>query len=540
MFAKLKTMAVEAGKSVKLPSSSTLAKLLPLLVLAIGLTALAMMFMWRSEAGYKPLFGANESVAAADTMAVLDGEKIPYRIHPQTGQVLVPEAKLGQVRMLLAAKGVVAKLPEGLELVDKSDPLGVSQFVQDVRFRRGLEGELVKSIASLDSVESARVHLSIAKSSSFILSDGEKSSASVMLTLKPGRKLGKEQISAIVGLVSGSVANLEPGRVTVIDQHGNYLSSSIDPSDPAATSEGELGARVREDTLHNIQELLAQSIGNGNFKASVAVDTDNDRVEETREQYGEAPHISNEATRGEQDNGEIALGVPGSLSNRPPQDKSSDPAGGKDKPGPHSQKNAISRQYVYDRNVVQIKHSPTRVKRVSVAVVLSNTAAPDGKAWTPAQLRNIETILRSGIGLDESRKDQLSVSAIDFHDPKPEALLPWWKQPENMLTMGGYAGYALLALLVFLLVLRPLLKILRQWVASQYPVAIAADTADGNFDAALPAEQRTASSPLDEDELQLPPVGSSADVLVEHLRLLAVQAPERVADVIKPWIRKHG
>src|SRR5262249_33878908 len=159
----------ELGKALKLPSPAALAKLLPLLVLAIGLTGLSMMFMWRSEAGYKPLFGARENVAAADTMAVLDAEKIPYRIHPQTGQVLVPEAKLGRVRMLLAAKGVVAKLPEGLELVDKSDPLGVSQFVQDVRFRRGLEGELVKSIASLDPVESARVHLSIAKSSSFIL-----------------------------------------------------------------------------------------------------------------------------------------------------------------------------------------------------------------------------------------------------------------------------------------------------------------------------------------------------------------------------------
>ena len=439
MLAKLKTTAQELGTRIRLPSPAALTRLLPLVVLAIGLTALAMMVMWRSEAGYKPLFGARENVAAADTMAVLDAEKISYRIHPQTGQVLVPEDKLGRVRMLLAAKGVVARLPEGLELVDKSDPLGVSQFVQDVRFRRGLEGELVKSIASLEPVESARVHLSIAKSSSFILSDGEKSSASVIVTLKAGRTLGREQISAVIGLVSGSVANLEPARITLVDQHGNHLSASIDPDHPSG-SDGELGARVREETLRNIQELLAQSIGNGNFKASVTVDTDNDRVEETREEYGQAPHVTNEATRDEQDKGELALGVPGSLSNRPPTDNKNPAAPGDDKDGPRSQKNAVTRQYAYDRNVVQIRRSPVRVKRVSVAVVLNNAAAPDHKTWTPAQLANIEQILRSGIGVDEARKDQLNVSAIDFHGPVPADALPWWKQPDNLLTIGGYAG----------------------------------------------------------------------------------------------------
>jgi len=539
MFAKLKSKAAGLGKGIKLPASATLVKLLPIVVLAIGLTALAMMFMWRSDASYKPLFGARESVAAADTMTVLDAEKIPYRIHPESGQVLVPESKLGRARMLLAAKGVVAKLPDGLEQVDKSDPLGVSQFVQDVRFRRGLEGELVKSIMSLDPVEAARVHLSIAKSSSFILSDGDKSSASVVLTLKPGRKLSKEQISAIVGMVSGSVANLDPSRVAVIDQAGNYLSSTIDPNDPSV-GDNEIGARVREETLRNIRDLLTQSLGDGNFRASVTVETDNDRIEEMHEQYGDKPLITNEATRDEQDHSQAALGVPGSLSNRPAP--ASNASAADEKATPRSQKNAITRQYVYDRNVVQIKRSPSRLKRVSVAVVLNNAASPDGKEWTPEQLSKIENILQSGIGMDEAREDQLTVSALDFQPTKVEAPLPWWKQPENMLAMGGYAGYALLALLIFLLVLRPLIKILRQWVANQNPQAPAAASVDAveteTANAAAAATKPT--SPLAEDDIPLPPVGSSADVLVEHLKVLAGQAPERVADVIKPWIRKHG
>ena len=143
-----------------------LRSLVPLGLLALGISAAVMMVVWRDQAEYKPVFGAREKVVAADMMSVLDAEKVPYRLHPESGQVLVPESQLGKVRMLLAAKGVTAKLPAGLELMDRNDPLGVSQFVQDVRFRRGLEGELSQSIQTIDAVDTARVHLSIAKSSS--------------------------------------------------------------------------------------------------------------------------------------------------------------------------------------------------------------------------------------------------------------------------------------------------------------------------------------------------------------------------------------
>lgn len=279
---------------MRLPSSASLMKLMPLVVLAICVTALAMMVMHHRDTRFKPLFGSQESISAADMMTVLETEGIPYRIHPESGQVLVPESQLGATRMLLAAKGVVAKLPAGLDQVDKSDPLGVSQFVQDVRFRRGLEGELVRSIVSVEPVESARVHLSVAKSSSFILADGDKSSASVVLTLKQGRTLKKDQISAIVALVAGSVANLDPSRVTVVDQAGNHLSALIDP-DSAAATDGEFGARIREETLRNIRELLLPTLGDGNFRASVTAEIDHDRVEETRERYGDTPKVMQEA-----------------------------------------------------------------------------------------------------------------------------------------------------------------------------------------------------------------------------------------------------
>jgi len=293
--------------------------LLPVLVLAIGLTALVMMFQWNSQASYKPVFGATEKVPTADMLAVLDAEGIPYRLHPETGQVLVSDGQLGRVRMLLAAKGVVAKLPEGLELVDRNDPLGVSQFVQDVRFRRGLEGELAQSIMALEPVAQARVHLSIARSSSFVVNTSDKSSASVVLALHPGRTLAPEQVAAVINLVAGSVANLDPQRVSVVDQAGNLLSAHVDLSEGFDVSNmgNESARRMQEDIRRSAQALLAPLLGEGNFQVSATVEVENDRVQETQERYGDAPKITNEATREELDRDRLALGVPGSLSNRP-------------------------------------------------------------------------------------------------------------------------------------------------------------------------------------------------------------------------------
>ena len=539
MLDQIKTLtarfAPEGG--FRLPSSAALAKLAPIVILAICLTALAMMLMHHQNARYKPLFGAHETVPASDMMAALDADGIPYRIHPDSGQVLVPEQKLGTARMLLAAKGVVAKLPEGLEQVDKSDPLGVSQFVQDVRFRRGLEGELTQSIVALDPVSTARVHLSIAKSTSFILSDGDKSSASVVLTLKPNRKLSKEQIAAIVSLVAGSVANLDPARVTVVDQAGNHLSAQIDPAQGGVSAlDGELGAQTREQTLRNIRELLTPTLGEGNFRASVAVELDHDRVEETHEQYGEAPKITQEAIRDEKDIGQAALGVPGSLSNRPAP--ASAPAASPE--APHSAKNAQTRQYAYERNVVQLKRSPVRVKRLNVAVVLNNGAAPgEGKTWSPEQLAQVDKILRNGLGIDAEREDALVVSSLDFRATPVAATLPWWKQPDNIVTMGTWGVGALGVLLGFFFVFRPLLKVLRTWANggrdSQAQDAAAIAAPDTQAIAAPDAEADT--QPLLLADANLPPIGSDVDVLIEHLKHLAGQDPERVAEVIKPWIR---
>jgi len=491
---------------------------------------------------------------------------------------MVPTGQLGKVRMLLAAKGVTAQLPAGLELMDKNDPLGVSQFVQDVRFRRGLEGELAQSILTLDAIASARVHLAIAKSSSFVASDGDKSSASVVVAVKPGHNLSNEQIAAIVNMVAGSVAGLAPAHVSLVDQSGNYLSSRVDLTEGFdGAAQGDAAAKRYQDEVRaNVAGLLGPVLGADNFKVSVTADVDNDKIEETQEKYGEAPKVTSEAMREEMEKSRMALGVPGTLSNRPPvaSNPPADPnaanaanaagdANAKADDG-SARKNATTRQYAYDRAITQIKRSRGRLKKLSVAVVLNNAKAATPKTgWSPAEIANIDKILRGGLGIDTNRGDVLTVSSLSF--PAPAPVEPWYQERDNIVDMAGYAMYAIGALLGWLLVLRPLMRMLNQRVAPKAAAApnlatVQAGAANalsaGHNAGALPApaanaalgaaaaQPATASGTLPVqallEEYDLPPAGSAVDVMVDHLKVLAGKEPERVAEVVKQWVQKKN
>jgi flagellar M-ring protein FliF len=529
---------------------------LPLMLgLAVAVTAAVMMFMWQDQSSYKPVFGAREKVVAADMMTVLEAEQIPYRVHPDSGQVLVPSSQLGKVRMLLAAKGVTAQLPAGLELMDRNDPLGVSQFVQDVRFRRGLEGELAQSILTMDSIASARVHLAIAKTSSFVTGNADGNSASVVVAVKPGRSLGNEQIAAIVNMVSGSVAGLSPQRVSLVDQAGNYLSARIDLADgfDGATQGDTAAKRHADEVRSNVNDLLAPILGMANYKVSVTAAVDNDRVEETQEKYGEAPKVTSEAMREEMEKSRMAMGVPGTLSNRPPAPATADAAGAppaeKTDDG-NARKNATTRQYAYDRAITQIKRERGRLKKLSVAVVLNASSAADGKAWTPAELTNIEKILAGGLGIDAARGDVLAVSAMKF--PAAPVEQAWWQERDNIVDMASWLLWAVGALLAYFLLARPLLRAVTTRLAPSSP-STATPALAGAAAApltALPAGVTALEAPAQGspgavipllENYDLPPSGSPVDVMVDHLRVLAAKEPERVAEVVKQWVqKKHG
>ncbi|TXF99269.1 flagellar basal-body MS-ring/collar protein FliF, partial [Massilia arenae] len=481
------------GGKLALPSLPPLLRNnLPLMLgLAVALTAAIMMYLWQDQSSYKPVFGAREKVVAADMMTVLEAEQIPYRVHPESGQVMVPASSLGKVRMLLAAKGVTAQLPAGLELMDRNDPLGVSQFVQDVRFRRGLEGELAQSILTMDAIASARVHLAIAKTSSFVTANTDGNSASVAVTVKPGRALSNEQVAAVVNLVSGSVAGLKPQRVSLVDQAGNLLSARVDLEGgfDGATQGDAASKRFTDEVRANVNDLLAPILGVDNYKVSVTAAVDNDRIEETQEKYGEAPKVTSEAMREEMEKNRMALGVPGTLSNRPPAQADPDAADGEapqdNADDGSARKNATTRQYAYDRAITQIKRERGRLKKLSVAVVLNNASAADGQAWTSAELANIRTILAGGLGIDAARGDVLAVSSLKF--PAAPVAQEWWQERDNVVDMTSYALWALGAILAYFLLARPLLRAVTTRLAPQAPLAPAVPALPGGPGAAAGA-----------------------------------------------------
>ena len=521
---------------------------------AAGLAIIVGLYLWRDQGTFRPLYGAGEAFPAAEVMQVLDGEAIEYQLNGQSGQVMVREDQIAQARMLLTAKGVQVSVPAGYELFDKEEPLGTSRFVQDVRYKRSLEGELARSIMTLKGVEQARVHLAIEENSSFVLSKRDPAKASVILQVSPSYRVKPEQVSAIINLVANSIPQLDPSAISVVDQHGMLLSRGV----------GVWGGpgqnwQVVEDYQHkavaNIEQVLAPALGAGNYRISVAADIDFSQKEETKQIYGEAPRLRNEQTREENSVDQLAIGIPGSLSNRPipkaPPAVNADGTEESNTQAATSVRSESNRTLEYDQTVTHVKHAPFALRQQSVAVVLNEVNAPEG-GWSDAARQDLENLVKSAVGLNEARGDLLKLSVFPFNQATtnlPDELIPWWETNRfyELLKLGVFA---VLALLLLWMVVRPAVRSLSGSRASPLEVE-----GEAPADLGVPAEraerlltrysEQTPSSasmfselnPL--SEIKLPSAGSGLELQIEHLQMLAQNDPERVSEVIKQWIGRN-
>ncbi|WP_393970355.1 flagellar basal-body MS-ring/collar protein FliF [Kluyvera intermedia] len=537
----------------------------PKLLMIVGGSVLALAIvasLWKSNQGYVALYGAQESIPVSQVVEVLGAENIAYRINPDNGQVLVTENNLSRARMALAAKGISAASPDGYELMDKEEMLGSSQFIQNVRYKRSLEGELAKSIMALNPVEHARVHLGLSESSSFVLTNKPNSSASVVVQLRYGKQLDEQQVASIVQLVSGSVPGMAAASVRVVDQMGNLLSDGV--AGPDGTMAGkrmgdDVMQRIREDTSKNISSLLTSLVGAGNYRISVAPTVDLSRVEETQERLGKDPRVSDEQLSQENTTNEMAFGIPGSLSNRPvnqnPQAAAAQAAGA-DAAAPAPAANTAStntsdprslmnrtqeqRKYAFDRDIRHIRHPGYKLEKMSVAVALNQTA-PALANITPEQLTSITRLVESAAGIDKQRGDALTLDVLAFTVPVADSVLSekWWKDPD-MQYWGQSGGIGLLALLTLLFGVRPL----AQRFGRRERVVKDAGQRDQNLltDDSTVVEDNLSALPKvgfnNNDEL-LPPQSSGLETKVEYLQVLAQSETERVADVLKQWINSN-
>ena len=525
-------------------------------VIAAALAVAVAFYLWRDNGSFRPLHGAGEAFPVAEVMQVLDAEAVQYRIHPQSGQILVREDQLSQARMLLAAKGVKVALPAGYELFDKEEPLGTSQFVQDVRLKRSLEGELARTVMSLKGIQHARVHLAQEENSSFVVSKRAPSTASVMLQLEPGYKLGADQVSAIINLVAGSVPNLKPEDVGVVDQYGALLSRGLNVGGGPAQNWGAV-EDYQQKAVANIEEVLAPVLGSGNYRISVAADIDFSQKEETLQSYGETPRLRREVLSNESALDQLALGVPGSLANRPvappKEGEEPKPVKGETK-GATSLREESTRQLDYDQTVIHVKHAGFALRQQSVAVVLNAAAAPEG-GWSDEARAELEAMVRSAVGFKQARGDLLTLSVLPFASVETTLdEVPWWENSQvHALAKLGVAG--LIALLLLLIVVRPAVRSLTQRNAPVETDPVALEGTLTGMQGPLPIEAETRAAlasprpsgdgihvfgelnPL--SEIRLPAPGSGLELQIEHLQMLAKNDPERVSEVIKHWIGRN-
>lgn len=527
--------------------------------LAFGIALAVGVWLWNQEPPYAVLFSGVEEKDGGAIVTALQQQNIPYRIENGGTTIMVPGARANELRLTLAAQGLPRGGSVGFELLE-SQKLGLSQFHEQVNYQRALEGELARTIQSIGAVAGARIHLAIPKQSAFLRNE-QKPTASVVLNLRPGRKLDQAQIAGIVHLVASSVPELSADQVSVIDQNGNLLARKRKQGGVALDdTQLEYVRNVEESYAARIQKILDPVLGAGNFRAQVMADVDFDASEQTSETFKPNPSPTT-AVRSQQTAENIAnqpgpVGVPGALSNQPPVPATApitNPAipGQVAQSGPasiplNSNKTATI-NYEVDKTVQHVKRAVGQVRRLSVALVVNNKSEKDAKGnikaapLSEAEVRKINDLVREAVGYNEKRGDTINVTNTAFTDPAKEEVLalPIYQDPE-MISMAKEAARWLLLLIVILLVYKKVIQPLMKAFAPppvETPSGADAAGAIAAYNAQTEGEE---GSGMDEDippeVLELELAKMSFEKKLARAREVAAKDPKIVAQMIKEWM----
>jgi flagellar M-ring protein FliF len=513
--------------------------------------------LWSQEPDFRPLFTDLSHMDANQVTSILTSEQIQYKLDTDKGLLLVESAKIHQARMRLASAGVsTSQGAGGYELLDKGSALGTSQFMEKARYKRSVEGELARTISSLRSVKSARVHLAIPKRSVFI-TDRRKPRASVLVDLFPGSRLTEEQVASVVHLVASSITELDAKQVTVVDQNGNFLSESDGNSDIARANKNyEYTRNMEKKFLASINNILEPILGEAGFKVEVTADVDFTKEEQTAEQFNpDLAVVRSEKIMEEQSGiGELG-GVPGAVANQPPAagqapEVGAAPGAG----GAMGQDQRVSRQslrnFEVDRTISYTKRQVGQLRRLSVAVVVDDLAPPpqpadpnnnqaaDPAAAAPvrtpvpaAMMENITQLVKDAVGYDPRRGDRVVVLNQAFRPPEaiPDIEMepvPIWEADWFAPTMKMAFGW-LIAIIVMMAVLRPVLRNLSAFSQS-------AQSMEMTMPELPPLEEPEDS--IAQNEVLLPGPEESYEAQLNAVKSMVAEDPRRVAQVVKTWL----
>ena len=511
---------------------------LGLMIAAAAVIALMVgSWMWSQAPDYRVLYPNVSDKDGGAIITALEQMKVPYKFTEGGGSIQIPSNQIHEVRLRLASQGLPKGGLVGFELME-NQKLGSSQFLEQVNYQRATEGELARSIQSLASVESARVHLAISKPSVFIR-DQQKTSASVLLNLRPGRTLEPAQASAIVHLVSSSIPGLGVKDITVVDQHGNLLSSqdsaSMNAKLDVKLDPGQLKyvQELEQNYVRRIEAILSPITGSANVRAQVTADVDFALTERAEEIYRPNRRDTDPAAVRSQQSTETSStspqsgGVPGALSNQPPGPATApiDAAGEEGAPPTPSNLHKESTvNYEVDKTIQHIRQPLGGVKRLSVAVVVNYRKETDAEGkieqrpLSAEEIAQINDLVKEAMGYSKDRGDTLNVANSPFNEIEAEIIpeTPIWMNPVAWdwgKEIGKHLLIAGLVLYLLMGVLRPYLKNIEKVRTEAKQAEITASQAEENV-----------------------PNFVSYEAKLEAAKKISADEPQVAASVIKEWV----
>lgn len=527
-------------------------KMIAMVMVAVVIAAIVGSLLWTREPAYRVLFTNLPDKDGGAVVQSLEQLKVPFKL--DAGTISVPADKIYDIRLKLAAQGLPKATNTGFELID-NQKFGVSQFAEQVNYQRAIEGELVRSIESISSVEKARVHIATPKQTVF-LRDQQKPSASVVLTLFPGRVLDGGQIAGIIHLVSSSVPGLPVSNVTVVDQDGNLLSRSADLMNKGTLDQRQLQYvnLVERGFVDRLEAILAPIVGKGNVRAEVTAQIDFSEVEQTSETFKPNSPPNAAAIRSQQSfeqtgrtAEDAAMGVPGALSNQPPGAATApitalnaSAASAVATTATTNLRKEGTTNFEVDKTIQHVKQSVGNVKRLSAAVVLNYKAGKDkdGKLtyvpFTPAEMTQINNLVREAIGFNKERGDSVNVVNAAFAESIPLEEKPLQDRALTYVQNNGVdvlKAFVILVAVFYLLffIVRPLMKDITR--SRQEARTTELDLGEMPMGDHFTVETSTKSDSEEEQQK----MSAFADLL-QQAKELAKNDPRMVATILREWM----
>jgi len=578
---------VDAHPAIKGLAGLTIGRQIGLMLgLALSVAIGVAIVLWSQEPTYGRLYSEIGESDVAEILEILNKENIKYKVETGSGAIMVPMADVSAIKLKLAAQGLPKSNSMGYELLDKDQGFGSSKSVETVRFQRALEGEIARTIMSIQNVKTARVLLALPVQSVFVR-ERKKPSASVIVNLYQGRSLDKGQVESIIHLVASSVPQLDAEQVTVVDQKGQLLNSNDSSVAGNLTSKQfEYKKNIEEHLMGRIQNILSPLVGGDGMRVQISADVDFTETDRTQEMFNpDLPALRSEQTSEEQSSLPATQGVPGALSNQPtpagtapqttpaaaaaaasaasaaaPQEAAATTSNA---PLPGSKAKNATRNYELDKTITHTRLATGALRRLSVAVVVDDrhVAQGDGKVtaqpYSQEDINRFSDLVKQAVGFDSSRGDQVTVTNVAFKiDELVEALpsVPVWEQGWFFDLMKQIAA-VLAVLFLFFGVLRPTMRSLvgrdleekkaDALAEAQEQAAAMGGTVRFNehgVPIAVPAGQKTIdfAMPPEMQDLLLLDVPQSYEHRLEYVKRLVDDDSKVVASVIKSWVRKDG